>query len=414
MLRIYTGRLYEQRGRTEEALESYSKALDGSFKDPGVREEALWAVGWLHYKNSRYMEAERYFLEGSSVEGGRYFERFRYWAARSAAKRGRLKKAETGYRALCNNLIETYYCRMAKQRLGAMGRNIKEKSTAQSGGAPSIPIIRDSRPPERLLSDPGHTRAMELLTLGLYNHAAREIEFLIGRYRDNAETLLWLTALLYRAGDYHGVVRMLDRHLREFLKAGGDGVTGDLVRLAFPLPVVDYIRKNTGDLSVDPCLVAAIMREESAFDRKVVSRAGAIGLMQIIPETGSFVARNLGRKNFDPRDLLDAETNLRFGAWYIGHLSRNFRGDPVLTIAGYNAGPGAVRRWSKKGPEELDEFIESIPYAETRAYTRRVLRSYAKFLELAGMDAKDLFSGSVPSMPGDERASAGTVRTRLR
>ncbi len=406
MLKIYRGRVNESRGRTEEAFKSYREVLDGRFEDQGAIKEALWGMGWLHYRRGSYSEAQKYFLKGASLQYRRGTERFIYWAARSAERLGRIEEAGAGYRSLCGGIVKSYYCRMAKERLAALGLKVKGDEQHKRDGDFSSQIPESTGGAEKLLSDPGYRRAVELVTLGLGSYAADEIEPLEERYNDDPEALLMLTGLLYRAGAYNRVLRMLDRYMPELVKARHSGITIELEKFAFPRPIVDFIRKNTDDLSVDPYLVAAVMREESAFDTKVVSGAGAVGLMQIIPETGLFVAKSLGHKPFDTRELFDPETNLRFGAWYLGHLAERFGGDPVLTIAGYNAGPGAVLRWSHKRAKPLDEFIESIPYPETRAYTKRVLRSYAGFLELSGRNAKKLFSRPGPRIAGSARTRA--------
>ena len=118
------------------------------------------------------------------------------------------------------------------------------------------------------------------------------------------------------------------------------------------------------------------MREESGYRPEVVSVVGARGLLQIMPATGARLARDLGILSFDPDDLFDPMLNFRLGSYYLSELRRRFEGRDSAAIGSYNAGPEAVSRWlEERGSLEDDEWVESIPYSETRGYVKRVLRS---------------------------------------
>ena len=122
------------------------------------------------------------------------------------------------------------------------------------------------------------------------------------------------------------------------------------------------------------------MREESWFNKQAVSRSGARGVMQLMPFTARWVSKQLKYEYNDDENLFDAEININFGAWYLSYLKKRFNGNTVLMIASYNAGPEAVTKWVNGNSNmETDEFIEAIPYNETRAYAKRVLRSYAEY-----------------------------------
>ena len=132
---------------------------------------------------------------------------------------------------------------------------------------------------------------------------------------------------------------------------------------------------------VDPDLLFAVMRVESVFDRRIVSYAGAIGLMQIMPRTANLIANRLGRAEFTVADLLDPRTNVEFAAWYLASLLQRFEGRLPLAIAAYNGGPHNVREWlngySSNMP--LDAFLERIPFGQTHQYVRRVLGHYSAY-----------------------------------
>ena len=122
------------------------------------------------------------------------------------------------------------------------------------------------------------------------------------------------------------------------------------------------------------------MREESGLDPLAVSRAGAVGLTQLMLPTARGVARRLGLGRIGRADLSRPELNIRLGSRHLGDLLRRFHGSLALALAAYNAGGGAVSRWlGQRAGAELDEFVEEIPVEETRGYVKRVLRSFAAY-----------------------------------
>jgi soluble lytic murein transglycosylase len=123
------------------------------------------------------------------------------------------------------------------------------------------------------------------------------------------------------------------------------------------------------------------MRVESIYHRRIVSYAGAVGLMQIMPHTGSRIAQKLGVRDFEVTDLLDPKTNVEFSAWYLSSLISRFDGRLPLAIASYNGGPHNVRLWLQDNPPDmpLDAFLERIPFTQTHRYVRRVLTHYAAY-----------------------------------
>jgi soluble lytic murein transglycosylase len=132
---------------------------------------------------------------------------------------------------------------------------------------------------------------------------------------------------------------------------------------------------------LDPNLLLAVMRVESAYQKHIVSYAGAVGLMQIMPRTGQLIAHTLGHDDFTPADLLDPNLNLEFAAWYLTSLIQRFDGHLPLAIAAYNGGPHNVRRWIQEGSAEapLDVLLERIPFTQTHRYVRKVLVHYEAY-----------------------------------
>lgn len=141
------------------------------------------------------------------------------------------------------------------------------------------------------------------------------------------------------------------------------------------------VERAAARFGVDPNLIYAVMRQESVYYRNIVSHAGAVGLMQIMPYTGMRIARALGIIDFNPRELLTPRTNVEFSAWYLGSLIKRFDGRVPLAVAAYNGGPHNVRLWINRHPANmpLDAFLERIPFRETNGYVRRVLTNYAAY-----------------------------------
>jgi soluble lytic murein transglycosylase len=148
-----------------------------------------------------------------------------------------------------------------------------------------------------------------------------------------------------------------------------------------PRAYEDAVVAAAAQQGLDPALLFAVMRVESVYNRRIVSYAGAVGLLQIMPRTGQLVAESMGRDDFTTADLLDPEKNLEMAAWYLASLLRRFDGRLPLAIAAYNGGPHNVRRWMEgyEPTMPLDAFLERIPFEQTFRYVRRVLGHYAAY-----------------------------------
>jgi len=148
----------------------------------------------------------------------------------------------------------------------------------------------------------------------------------------------------------------------------------------YPLPYFDQIQKWAGEFQLPPALVIALIRQESRFEAQILSRSGAVGLMQVMPETGAWIASRRGIRNYS---LQNPEDNLNFGSWYLDFTHREFNNNSLLAVASYNAGPGAIGRWVRQwGIGDPDEFVNRIPYEETRDYVPKVFGNYWNYLLL--------------------------------
>lgn len=154
-------------------------------------------------------------------------------------------------------------------------------------------------------------------------------------------------------------------------------------RLLYPIHHEALIREAATVNGLDPLLIAALIRVESKFQAENVSRVGAVGLMQLMPDTAEWVGQQSGLPYSGVQELAVPETNIRLGAWYLANLYQQFDGNETAVIAAYNAGPGRVKGWIRDGKWD-GQFAtaDRIPVGETRHYVQRVFYNYEKYKDI--------------------------------
>ncbi len=151
----------------------------------------------------------------------------------------------------------------------------------------------------------------------------------------------------------------------------------------YPFPFLDPIQTWSQQRQLNPLLVTALIRQESRFMPKIRSSAGAVGLMQVMPDTASYIASHINLKKYK---LDEPEDSIKLGTWYLDYTHAEFKGNSMLAVASYNAGPGAVAGWLGKGSPDVDAFVEAIPYEETQGYVKSVFGNYWNYLRLYNPD----------------------------
>lgn len=143
--------------------------------------------------------------------------------------------------------------------------------------------------------------------------------------------------------------------------------------------ILEYSEKN----QIDPFLVAAVMKNESKFNPGAVSPVGAVGLMQIMPDTGRWIAGEMGLKDYKTEKLFIPETNIRMGCWYLSELKQEFKGNLILIMMAYNAGRGNTKKWMKNNAWDYNfGNIAAVPYLDTRSYVEAVMRDREAYYRL--------------------------------
>lgn len=391
---LLVGIWLEDQKQFEEAIARY-RGVAKTGEPATQRAEARWRIGWVHYRTGQYREATETLQSIVERHDGEFEPQALYWMARAAEQGGPSQAAEL-YRQLCQRYVHTYYCQLARERLAVPVTD----TTATEVGDNTLPANSEEFPSSsanrgEIGQQNAYRRAIELKTLGLDADAAREVAALTDRYSKDPDALVLLSTMLNEVGAYHHALRLARGRFRDKLERTGGVLSPALWNVAYPTGLLPMI-KLQGAKGVDPFLIAAIIREESQYDLKAVSRVGAIGLMQVMPATANTVAQRIGIPPVGREDLFDQETNIRIGVRYVEQLLEQFSGNLVYTIAAYNAGPVVVNSWrDQHGTHSQDEFVEMIPYQETRQYVKRVLRSYREYIRLS----------SISSPPDPERVS---------
>ena len=143
----------------------------------------------------------------------------------------------------------------------------------------------------------------------------------------------------------------------------------------YPLKYENLIRTYATEYGLDPYFVASVIWAESGYDKDAVSRSDARGLMQIMPDTGSWIADKLGESGYTEDALFTPEVSIRYGCWYLSYLTDKFEGNELKILAGYNAGPGRVDEWQQSWGEGHLPTAEDIPFEETKNYVTKIAKA---------------------------------------
>ena len=354
--------------KVDEA-ESFAKRLD--------RDNLYLLLGRMFLTRRKFEKARRYFLYTKSAEGrflagvvdyilGRYmiaYEEFSQAQTKATNPKERAKilfwKAKTLKKLGIKELAE-HYLKLSSRGEGfyaVFARRLVEGKVY--------------KPPRRVrpLFSPLVEELKEVKDLGFLHYMRLEAYRIYNRFGPREVVAL----------------QRIDPHLSIKLAVRLFGTNSDVYKnVAFPTPFRKLVYKLSKDFAVPRSLIYAVMRQESLFDPLALSRSDAKGLMQLIDTTAKWQAKRLGVKI---NDIFDPKENLTLGVAYLSHLINFWNGDLVRAIASYNAGPGAVRRWLDFEDPVL--FIETIPYKETRKYTRRVLMFFYIYRELLSEPAPD-------------------------
>jgi len=226
-------------------------------------------------------------------------------------------------------------------------------------------------------------RSRLLLAAGLESLAESELRFGARQEAVPLHVAMELATALQKAGKVDRGVRTIKGLLPGYLSYPLSTMSERFWQLAFPIPYRASLEKFARQAEIDPFVFAGLIRQESEFNASVVSASNAYGLSQILPSTGRDLSRRVGLPRFTPRMLFDPSTNIHLGTYYIRHLLNSLEGNWHEALAAYNGGRTRVIKWKTFAQyREPAEFIETIPFDETRSYVQAVLRNAAVYRQL--------------------------------
>jgi soluble lytic murein transglycosylase len=357
----------DTRGSVDSALGQYAFLAEnaGSHARAG---QARMRSGQIHLARSDLASAvlvyEQYLADFPS---GRKWQEASYWAGRARLELGDTAAARAHIDRLWVGDLVSYYSVMGADLLSVE----YEMDLPEVDAPPAPPWLAD-----------GLARLDLFTEADLTSAASAEIGRLTELARSSPHAMLSLAeALIERGRTIDGI------NLGWALRDDGQEWDARLIRVAFPFPYSELVRREAEEWGLDPITMAAIIRQESAFKADIVSRAGAIGLMQVMPPTGAQFARAHGPTGFHPANLTAPEVNLHLGAAFFVDMSARYDDDLPLVLSAYNAGPTRATRW-RRYPEVSDplRFTERIPFAETRGYVKNVRRNLGLYRVLYGQD----------------------------
>jgi soluble lytic murein transglycosylase len=375
--------------RLEAALDRIA-ALVQRYPSGDFTPEALFKAFWIQRRLKRHGDAAATLADiqrrYADAEESYEVERARYWRARLTEETGDRTAAADLMGELALEHPATYYGLRAREWLAHNDEkrlaNLQPQLIFGAVSAAVWPL--DSGPLE---DDPHFQSGVEHLRLGMGDVASSEL-LAVKRTGASAESLRLLVRLLSQAGDARSAHAIARTALRRDLQGRVTPETRPIWEIAYPVAFRPMIEKHCKGAGIDPDLLQALMREESALDPHALSWAGALGLTQLMPSTARSVARALKIRVPAVAKLLDPDVNIHLGAAYLSQLLKHHQGDASFALASYNAGANAVDRWRQAGVDlPLDAWVEEIPLAETRGYVKRVLRSYNTYRLLYGVQA---------------------------
>jgi len=306
------------------------------------------------------LETFRSYLD--AYPNGRRWDEASYWAGAILLGFGRAEEGETLLRSIGRRDPFSYYAVLASEALA------EPYALGIDEGSP-IPTT-----PPWLASE---LKLVDLLAaVGLPEARSVRVDDMVERALDESTgvALALGHALIERGLTIEGI------NVGWALRERGEPWSRALARVVYPLPDRETLARAAEERGLDPVLVAAVIRQESAFDPDIESSAGALGLMQVMPATGRQLARTIGPADFDRGSLETPEINLHLGTWYLAELTERYDGTLPLVLSAYNAGPTRANRW-RDFPEMSEplHFVERIPFAETRDYVKKIRRNIAVY-----------------------------------
>jgi tetratricopeptide (TPR) repeat protein len=383
---FFMGRIEEDNHRYPQAIGYYEILLE-KYNWGYFTPSAQFKIPWLHRLEGQLEEARVGFnnllkysnpgkyrnLDNGFQEPDNFRPAALYWLAETERQLENYEARVVFLKQLVEKFPMDFYAMIARIEMSMQPLDFLEPRSIQQSAPRKWGLGEIDR--KRI------NRAEKLISIGFLEMGMKELTQ-IPQEEDNHEFMYYLAQLYKRAGGYQRAIGLswgISRKNRH------NSISPSLAGILFPKPYVEKAIQESSQYNLSPYLVLALMRQESAFNKKVVSSANAIGLMQLLPTTATRVARTMGTKLPDQNDLKKPEVNIQLGVKYLSGLLDEFEDNIIFALASYNAGPNKVKQWMEIRSHLLPlEFMESIPYKETRNYVKKVLRNYVIYKTLYG------------------------------
>lgn len=379
------GNLHLVHHEYDQALDAF-RELQQRFPNGSRASYAHWKAAWLTLREGRNDDAKKAFEEQIALyPGGNETSAALYWRARLAEEDNEPAMARAYYQKLSERYRNYYYAELGRQRL--------KKLPGAADPPGQFPLL-DHIPPldhgEKVeLSEPPaddlHLQKAALLgNGGLVDFAVRELQ--AAANVDHGNWAPAETAQLYiDTGHYDRAIETMKHSVPSYFAVDIPNLPREYWEALFPRPYWEDLRRFSLANGLDPYLVASLIRQESEFNPAAVSRANAVGLMQLLPRTGKLVANQEKLKHYSPSQLYTPTVNLQLGTYYFRGMVDRFGGSFEYALAAYNAGSDRVEEWLGQGKyRDAPEFVESIPFTETREYVQAIMRNASVYRQLYG------------------------------
>ena len=356
--------------------------------------DAAFQHGMIEYRRGNYAGAAQLWDEGASVSAGLSAANLRVWQAKALLNTGDGASAAPLLQQLARDFEDDYPGVRALSLLGNQHTIPRASSEAAIELTPGF----DWAAAEawltgltgRIISDAGWStderwaRAQELWLAGREAYGDDETFALIEAFAGDAIAMYTMSRRLDELGRVSMSARAGQRLLRVLNTNPNAGLPKPLLALSYPAAFAPLVAQAAGEHGVSPLLMLAFIRQESFFDPRAISPAGARGLTQVIPPTAETIASTLGVGAFSLDQLLHADLNLRFGAKYMADQLEELGGELFVAFAAYNAGPTAAFRWRDISGDDADLFLQTVEFSETQLYVEIVAENYAIYRYLYG------------------------------
>jgi soluble lytic murein transglycosylase len=369
----------------DKAIDFY-RELDQRFPESPRAHYAHWKATWLNLRQNRADEAKKGMEEQiARYPGSPEVPAALYWRARLAEQDHDLGKARTYYAKVVDRFSSYYYAGLARQRMKQLGSAADPAPDRLLEKIPPASLPPSLGEEEEAPDDVRIEKALLLQNGGFITFAVRELQAAAAPQGPATWATNKIVALYQDAGQYNLAIEMVKRIAPDYFSYALSAMPRSYWQALFPRPYWTELKKDALRHQLDPFLIAALIRQESEFNPGAVSHANAWGLMQLLPNVGRTLARRQRVRRFSTPLLLVPNINLQLGTSYFRELLDKYNGNVEYALAAYNAGSDRVQDWVSNGNfKDSPEFVESIPFTETREYVQAILRNAAVYRQLYG------------------------------